>query len=142
MEPVRERSDFPVLWPVTTRWADNDIYGHVNNATYYAYFDSAVNGWLLQAVGKTIQELDAIGIVVRSDCQYLMSVAFPDDLEVGVAVTRLGRTSITYELGVFVAGQDRLHAIGTFVHVYVDRVLRRPVPIPDDIRAAAQGVAR
>ncbi|WP_233608440.1 acyl-CoA thioesterase [Nocardia stercoris] len=125
-----------------TRWADNDHYGHVNNVTYYAYFDTAVNAWLMQATGVDIRELPALGVVATTSCKYLGSISFPDDLRVGLRVTRLGRSSITYELAVFrVADGDlELAATGTFVHVYVDHATRKPVEIPDIVRTAAQAL--
>jgi acyl-CoA thioester hydrolase len=130
------RSDFPVLRPQQTRWHDNDHYGHVNNVVHYSYFDTAVNGYLIEATGTDIRDLDAIGLVVETGCRYLAPVSFPDRLEVGVAVERLGRSSITYRLGLFRAGQDEPTALARFVHVYVDRDDRTSVPVPDVIRAA------
>lgn len=135
------RADFSTFWPVPTRWADNDQYGHVNNAVYYQYFDTAVNGWLSRALGRPVDELPALGVVAETGCRYLRQASFPDLLEIGIAVTRLGRSSISYELGVFSAG-DAPHAVGRFVHVYVDRETRRPVPIPPEVAAAAALLTR
>ncbi|NKY86388.1 acyl-CoA thioesterase [Nocardia veterana] len=142
------QQDYPVLWPVPTRWADNDHYGHVNNVTYYSYFDTAVNAWLMAATGTDIRELPAIGVVAQTSCQYLGSLSFPDELRVGLRITRLGRSSITYDLAIFrvldpgdagtTAGAElELAAKGTFVHVYVDNETRKSVEIPAVIRAAA-----
>jgi acyl-CoA thioester hydrolase len=130
---------YPVLWPVPTRWADNDHYGHVNNVTYYSYFDTAVNAWLMDATGTDIRELPALGVVAQTSCQYLGSLSFPDQLQVGVRVSRLGRSSITYDLAIFREDGDALElaATGTFVHVYVDAQTREPIEIPEIIRTAA-----
>lgn len=130
---------YPVLWPVPTRWADNDHYGHVNNVMYYSYFDTAVNAWLMDATGTDIRELPALGVVAQTSCQYLGSLSFPDQLQVGVRVSRLGRSSITYDLAIFREDGDALElaATGTFVHVYVDAQTREPIEIPEIIRTAA-----
>lgn len=130
--------DFPVHWPVPTRWADNDMFGHLNNAVYYQLFDTAINGWI--AAGVTIDPvaISAQGIVAESGCRYFSELHFPERLVVGVAVTRLGNSSVTYRLGVFRGDDDEpqaVAAIGHWVHVYVDKSTRRPTPIPDDIRA-------
>lgn len=133
--------DFPVHWPVLTRWADNDMFGHLNNAVYYQLFDTAINGW----IAATAPDIDPVGmpelgVVAESGCRFLGELAFPDRLAVGLAVTRLGRSSVTYRLAVFRARDEEadpapLAALGHWVHVYVDRSTRRPVPIPDGIRA-------
>lgn len=133
-------SDFPVLWPVPTRWDDNDHYGHVNNVTYYSYFDTAVNGWLMEATGLDIRTLPAIGVVAETSCRYLSELSFPDRLQVGLSVEKLGSRSIVYSLALFRQGEDdklELAARGRFVHVYVDGSTRRPVPIPAEIVGAA-----
>ncbi len=128
-----------MLWPVPTRWADNDHYGHVNNVTYYSYFDTAVNAWLMRATGTDIRELPALGVVAQTSCQYLGSLSFPDQLQVGLRVSRLGRSSITYDLAIFREDGTTLElaATGTFVHVYVDTETREPIEIPEIIRTAA-----
>ncbi|WP_435828236.1 acyl-CoA thioesterase [Nocardia testacea] len=135
----RVTQQYPVLWPVPTRWADNDHYGHVNNVTYYAYFDTAVNAWLIDATGTDIRELPAIGIVAETSCRFHASLSFPDLLRVGLRIARLGRSSITYDLAIFREAGDELElaATGTFVHVYVDSNTRKPVEIPEVIRTAA-----
>jgi acyl-CoA thioester hydrolase len=130
------RAAFPVLRPMQTRWHDNDHYGHVNNVVYYSYFDTAVNGWLIEAAGQDIRDLPAIGVVAETSCRYLRPVGFPDRLHVGLAVTRLGRTSVAYRLAVFRGDEQEPSALGRFVHVYVDREARRPVDIPAPLRAA------
>jgi acyl-CoA thioester hydrolase len=130
--------DFPVHWPVPTRWADNDMFGHLNNAVYYQLFDTAINGWI--AAGVTIDPVTAPaqGIVAESGCRYYSELHFPQRLAVGLAVTRLGSSSVTYRLAVFDAPGEQpepVAAVGHWVHVYVDKATRRPTPIPDDIRA-------
>ena len=133
----RRLDDFPHTWPMPTRWADNDHYGHVNNVTYYAYFDTAVNAYLMAATGTDIREFEAIGLVVETACRYLAPLSFPDELVVGLAVTRLGNSSITYRIALFRADDQEPAALARFVHVYVDRTDQRTaVPIPGPIRAA------
>jgi acyl-CoA thioester hydrolase len=134
--------DFPVLWPVLTRWADNDMFGHLNNAVYYQLFDTAINGWINTNVEIDPLTAPSLGIVAESGCRYFSELRFPERLVVGLAVTRLGRTSVTYRLGVFRAAEElgdgeaqAVTALGHWVHVYVDRTSRKPVPIPDAIRS-------
>jgi acyl-CoA thioester hydrolase len=134
--------DFPVHWPVLTRWADNDMFGHLNNAVYYQLFDTAINGWIGAGVTLDPVTASAQGIVAESGCRYFSELHFPERLVVGVAVTRLGNSSVTYRLGVFRAAEElaanepqAIAAIGHWVHVYIDKTTRRPTPIPDDIRA-------
>jgi acyl-CoA thioester hydrolase len=129
-------SDFPVLWPVGTRWADNDMFGHLNNAVYYQLFDTAINAWITIGTGLDPTTMPALGVVAESGCRYFSELQFPQGLEVGLAVTRLGRSSVTYRLGVFEAGEGArpTTALGHWVHVYVDRASRKPVGIPDRIR--------
>jgi acyl-CoA thioester hydrolase len=141
--PPPTRADFPVLRPQATRWADDDRYGHVNNVVHYSWFDTAVNGELIERLGHDTRELPAIGLVVETGCRYLAPLGFPDQLEVGLAVTRLGTSSISYELAVFRAGEDAPASVGRFVHVYVDRDdQRRTVPVPDAVRAAVAHLHR
>jgi acyl-CoA thioester hydrolase len=132
-------SDFPVLWPVGTRWADNDMFGHLNNAVYYQLFDTAINAWITLGTGLDPITMPALGVVAESGCRYFSELQFPQDLQVGLAVTRLGRSSVTYRLGVFESkeGEEPLPvtALGHWVHVYVDRASRKSVPIPDPIRS-------
>jgi acyl-CoA thioester hydrolase len=131
--------DFPVHWPVLTRWADNDMFGHLNNAVYYQLFDTAINGWIATNVALDPVTTPAQGIVAESGCRYYSELHFPQRLVVGVAVTRLGNSSATYRLGIFGAvdesGPQAVAAVGHWVHVYIDKTTRRPVPIPDDIRS-------
>jgi acyl-CoA thioester hydrolase len=134
--------DFPVHWPVLTRWADNDMFGHLNNAVYYELFDTAINGWINTHVAVDPVTMRLQGIVAESGCRYFSELHFPERLVVGLAVTRLGRTSVTYRLGVFPAGEElgddepqTIAALGHWVHVYVDRSSRKPEPIPEAIRS-------
>jgi len=130
------RSDFPVLREVPTRWSDVDAYGHVNNVVHYAVFDTAVNAWLMESTGEDVRTWDALGLVVETSCRYLAELDFPAPITAGLAVERLGNSSITYRLALFGAA-DAPAAVGRFVHVYVDRTTRRPVPVPDQVRQAA-----
>ncbi|MGU3292168.1 acyl-CoA thioesterase [Williamsia sp. M5A3_1d] len=126
---------------MTTRWADNDMYGHLNNAVYYQLFDTAINAWIIESTGVDPTASSAQGVVVESGCRYFASVAFPEPVTVTIAVSRLGSSSVTYDLGLFAGPTDTdgaaptIAARGRWVHVYVDTTSRRPVPIPDDIRA-------
>src|SRR5690349_17443217 len=135
------RSAFRLFHPIATRWLDNDAYGHVNNVHYYSYFDSAVNGWLVEKGLLTITESPIVGLVVESGCTYFESVAFPDTLEAGIAVAHLGRSSVRYRVGIFKAGAEQVAAQGHFVHVYVDRTTQRPVEIPSETRAMLSELA-
>lgn len=131
------RAEFPVFRAIATRWMDNDHYGHVNNVAYYSYFDTAVNGWLIEATGVDIRGLPAIGLVVETGCRYFKPLSFPDALEVGLAIERLGTSSITYRLAIFRRGDDDAAAAGKFVHVYVDATTRETTVVPEAIRDAA-----
>ena len=131
--------NFPVRWPVTTRWADNDMFGHLNNAVHYELFDTAINGWLVEQTGVDPVTSPTPGVVAESGCRYLAELGFPEPLTVGLAVTRLGRSSVTYQLGLFGGGRGATAAaVGHWVHVYIDRDTRRPTAIPDDLRAAME----
>ena len=133
--PTRSsRADYRIFRPIATRWMDNDVYGHVNNVVYYSYFDSAVNGYLIEQGVLDIAESAVVGLVVETCCAYFESVAFPDALEAGVAVTKLGRSSVRYAIGIFKAGAELAAAQGHFVHVYVDRATQRPVEMPAQTR--------
>jgi acyl-CoA thioester hydrolase len=133
--PTR-RSEFPALRTISTRWHDNDHYGHVNNVVYYEYFDTAVNGYLIEASGTDIRELPAIGIVAETSCRFLRELSFPDTVHAGLALEKLGNSSVIYRIGLFRNDESEPAALGRFVHVYVDAVTRRPVPVPPPIRAA------
>jgi acyl-CoA thioester hydrolase len=130
------RAAYPHFLPIATRWMDNDVYGHVNNVVYYAYFDTVINRYLVDEGGLDIRDGATIGLCVESHCAYLRPVAFPDALDAGLRVAHLGRTSARYEIGIFAPGSDEPSAHGWFVHVFVDRVTRRPAPLPASIRAA------
>ncbi|MDY7562291.1 thioesterase family protein [Pseudomonas sp. 10B1] len=136
-----QRADYRYFQPISTRWHDNDIYGHVNNVTYYSYFDTAVNTYLIERGGLSIHDGDVVGFVVSSSCDYFASIAFPDLIDVGLRVGKLGKSSVQYELAVFKAGEDEACAAGRFVHVFVDRASNRPAPIPDKLREALDQLA-
>lgn len=134
------RAEFTVLRPIATRWMDNDHYGHVNNVAYYSFFDTAVNGFLIEASGTDVRDLPAIGIVAESSCRFLSAISFPDVVHAGLAVERIGTSSIVYSIGLFRNAEDSACAVGRFVHVYVDRATRRPVAIPGVIRTVVEGL--
>ncbi|VVO38903.1 acyl-CoA thioesterase [Pseudomonas fluorescens] len=133
---ANSRADYPHFRPIQTRWMDNDVYGHVNNVNYYSYFDTAVNSYLLSQGVLDFERGETIGLVVETQCNYFAPISFPDDVEAGVRVTRLGGSSVRYEIGLFRAGEAQAAAQGHFVHVYVDRESRRPVTIGDALRTA------
>ncbi len=135
------RSSYRHFTPLQTRWMDNDIYGHVNNVTYYSYFDTAVNQYLIEQGALDIEQGEVIGLVVETGCQYFAAIAFPDALEIGVRVAHVGRSSVRYEVGIFKQGDTESRAAGHFVHVYVDRQTRRPVPLPEKLRNALGRIA-
>lgn len=130
------RKAYPHFVAIPTRWMDNDTYGHVNNVVYYAYFDTAVNAHLIAAGHLDIRGGAAIGIVVETACRFHKALSFPDTVDAGLRIVRLGNSSVTYEIALFRAGDDDAAATGRFVHVWVDRGTRRPVPVPDAIRSA------
>jgi len=131
------RDDFAVVRPIQTRWADIDTYSHVNNAVHYELMDTAVNGWLMEATGADIRQLDAVGWVVETSCRYLAQLHFPTVVDVGIALTRLGRTSVAYRLALFGEAAAPI-AVGRFVHVYVGRGDHQPAPIPPAVRRALE----
>ena len=132
--PLRGRDAYRAWHDVTTRWADNDAYGHVNNVVYYAWFDTAVNAWLIRAGLLDVAEGDPIGLVVETGCRYARPLSFPEPVEIGLAVDRIGKSSISYVLGVFAKNESEAAAEGRFTHVYVGRATRRPVEIPTSWR--------
>lgn len=125
-----------MIRPIPTRWMDNDHYGHVNNVAYYSFFDTAVNGFLIETAGIDIRNLPAIGIVAESSCRFLSAVSFPDTVHAGIGIERLGSRSVVYRIVLFRGDDQEPCASGRFVHVYVDRDSRRPVEIPAAIRTA------
>ena len=135
------RSVYRHFLPLQTRWADNDIYGHVNNVAYYAYFDTIVNEYLIESGALDINKGDVIGLVVETGCNYFSPLAFPEKLEGALRVAKIGNSSVRYELAIFKAGEEKPAAEGHFVHVYVDRASRRPVPLPEAFRQALMRVA-
>ena len=132
------RADYRLFYPITTRWMDNDIYGHVNNVTYYSYFDSAVNRYLIEAGGLDIHNAPVVGFVVNSSCQYRKPIAYPDKIEAGLRVNKLGNSSVTYGVGIFREGEDDACAFGDFVHVFVNRAENKSVAMPAPIRTALE----
>lgn len=136
--PQRTRGDY--LWwdRIATRWNDNDVYGHMNNVVHYALFDTAVNRYLITEAGLDIHGGGVIGLVVETGCQYFAALAYPETVEAGVRVARVGTSSVTYEIGLYSEGSDSAAAEGRFTHVYVDRQTRRPVPLPPEMRAGLE----
>ena len=124
-------SAYRVFRVISTRWMDNDIYGHINNVVYYSWFDTAVNAHLIEQGVLDIENGSNIGLVIETQCNYFAPLAFPQTIEAGIRVARLGRSSVRYEVGLFAQGEQLTAAKGHFVHVYVDRQTRRPAPIPD-----------
>jgi len=135
------RNQYPHLLAIATRWMDNDVYQHVNNVVYYAYFDTVVNRYLLEKGVLEIGASKVIGLVVETACRYFSPIAFPDTVHAGLRVGRLGRTSVRYEVAIFRNDETEASAQGHFVHVYVDGETRRPVPLPAPLREALQPLA-
>ena len=137
MKPETKRhQNYRFLFPIQTRWADNDMYGHVNNVTYYSYFDTAANALLIQHAGFDLQNTPIIGLVVDSACSFLQELSYPEIIEVGVAIEKIGNSSLRYDLAIFKQGQNEAAAQGHFVHVFVDRQTRKSTSIPEDMRDA------
>jgi acyl-CoA thioester hydrolase len=134
------RGAYPAFLAIPTRWMDNDTYGHVNNVVYYGYFDTVVNEHLIRAGGLDIRNAPAIGIVVETACRFHKPLSFPETIDAGLRVGAIGRSSVRYEIGLFREGDDDSAATGRFVHVWVDREQRRPVPVPAAIRAALEAL--
>jgi acyl-CoA thioester hydrolase len=132
---------YPYRHAITTRWDDNDVYGHVNNVRYFAFFDTAINAFLIERGGLDIHSGEVIGLCVESHCAYSAPIAFPDAVVVGLQAGRIGRSSVRYELGVFRGGAAEPVATGWFVHVFVDRATRRSVPLPEPLRTALAGIS-
>ena len=137
-EGAESRDAYPHIETLQTRWADNDIYGHVNNVEYYAFFDTVINRWLIREGGLDIHGGGVIGVCAESHCTYTDGFAFPDDIEAGLRVGRLGNSSVTYEIGLFAVGADVPAATGWFVHVFVDAATRRPAEMPQRLRTSLE----
>lgn len=140
MSDLPTRESYRWFMPITTRWMDNDIYGHVNNVHYYSYFDTVANNYLIHEAGLDIHNGDIIGYIVNSQCDYKKAIAFPEKIEGGFRVNRLGNSSVEYGIAIFKEGESDCCAFGTFTHVFVDRETERPVPIPEQMRAALESM--
>jgi len=135
------RNQFKIFIPITTRWMDNDCYGHINNVVYYSWFDTAVNAYLIQEGVLDPSEGETIGLVVSSSCHYFESISYPEPVEVGIAVTRLGKSSVEYRIGIFTKGLDQSSAWGNFVHVYVSKLTRKPVEqLPSSFKLSLENI--
>jgi len=132
------RAAYPYVQTIPTRWMDNDVYGHVNNVTYYSYFDTVINTWLIREGGLDIHAGGQIGLCAESHCTFLAPIEFPQIVQAGLRVEKLGRSSVRYGIGLFVEGADAAVAEGWFVHVFVDRATRRAVPMEPVLRMALQ----
>jgi acyl-CoA thioester hydrolase len=134
------RSEYRAFRGISTRWMDNDVYGHVNNVVYYSWFDTVVNGHLIEQGALDIEHGAVIGLVVETQCNYFAPLAFPQNIDAGLRVSRLGRSSVRYEIGLFARGEPLTAASGHFVHVYVDRATRRPTVLPDKLKAVLEAL--
>ncbi len=135
------RAAYKHFLPLQTRWADNDVYGHINNVAYYGYFDTIVNGYLISAGALDIHKGAVIGLVVETGCKYFAPLEFPQKLDGALRAARIGNSSVRYELAIFKSGEEKPAAEGHFVHVYVDRATRRPAPLPEALRRALEKIA-
>jgi acyl-CoA thioester hydrolase len=142
LQTKKQRGDYPHVLVIPTRWMDNDIYGHVNNVVYYSFFDTVINDYLVRAGGLDIYAGPVIGLAVETQCRFHRPLAFPDAVDAGLRVGKLGRSSVRYEIGLFRVGDEEPAADGHFVHVFVDRVSRRPTPIPPPLRSALARLLR
>jgi acyl-CoA thioester hydrolase len=138
VKPQLARSDFRRFLAIPTRWLDNDSYGHVNNVVYYSYFDTVVNEHLIHDGGLDIRESPVIGVVVETGCKFYRPLSFPEVVDAGLRVRKLGRSSVTYEIALFANGEEEPSASGHFVHVWVERASGRPTPVPPRIRGALE----
>ncbi len=137
---AKTRDHYRIFRTIGTRWSDNDIYGHVNNVVYYSWFDTAVNAWLIERGALDIHAGEVIGLVVETQCNYFAPLAFPQTVQAGLRVAHLGSSSVRYEVGLFAQDSDSAAACGHFVHVYVDRETRRPVPLPAALKTALESI--
>ncbi|MEO1920051.1 MAG: thioesterase family protein [Paracoccaceae bacterium] len=133
---ISSRTDYAQFKQMTTRWRDNDVYGHMNNVVFYEYVDSAVNMWLMESASLDIPNGEIVGLVVETACTFYGPLGFPEPLDVGLRVSRIGNSSVTFEVGLFSTGAQSAAAEARFTHVYVNEKTRSPVPIPDRLRAA------
>ena len=140
--PPESRARYRHVLAIATRWMDNDLYGHVNNVVYYSYFDTVINRYLIDAGGLDIHAATVIGIAVETACRFHRSLAFPEEIDAGLRVGKLGTSSVRYEIGIFRNAEAAAAAQGHFVHVYVDRGSNRPVPLPQPLRSALEPLAR
>jgi acyl-CoA thioester hydrolase len=141
-DKTETRAAYAAFQTITTRWMDNDVYGHVNNVQYYSFFDTAVNRWLIEQGVLDIHQGEVIGLVVETSCSYFQPIAFPETVHAGIRVAKLGNSSVRYEVGLFRDDDQIVSAAGHFIHVYVDRATNRPVPLPDPLRAALTKLVR
>lgn len=137
---AHKRSDYRHFHPITTRWMDNDAYGHVNNVVYYSWFDTVVNQFLIANGALDIEHSPVIGLVIETQCNYFASVAFPERVSAGLRVARIGTSSVRYEVGIFREDEEQASAQGHFIHVYVDRASRKPAPLPENLRKLLQTI--
>lgn len=138
--PPGKRCDYPHFLDIPTRWMDNDVYGHVNNVVYYSYFDTVINRYLIDEGKLDYLKGSVIGIAAETSCRFHRSFAYPDVVEAGLRIGKLGRSSVRYEVGLFGRGDEHARAEGHFVHVFVDRSTNAPVPLPTTIRAALERI--
>ena len=139
-EKLMHRSDYSYFKNITTRWADNDIYGHINNVVYYSYVDTVANQYLIELADFNPVSAPVIGVIVHSNCNYIKAIAYPDKIEAGLTVKKLGRSSVTYGIGIFRQGESAACAYGEFVHVFVNRKDNLPISIPTKIRESLQKI--
>ena len=137
---IPARSDYPFFYPINTRWSDNDVYGHVNNVIYYSYFDTAANRYLIEEGGLDISDGEIVGFVVSSGCEYHEPITYPEPIEAGLRVEKLGNSSVRYGIGIFKQGAEEAVAHGHFVHVFVNRKANKPVSIPENLREALERI--
>ena len=134
------KSDFSKFIQITTRWMDNDVYRHVNNVVYFSFFDTAVNQNLIQEGVLDLDKSPVVGLVVENVCQYYASISFPDVVQVGLSVIKIGNSSVQYQLGIFKNDAPEICALGRFTHVYVDRQTNKPVSIPENLRCVFESM--
>jgi acyl-CoA thioester hydrolase len=139
---IPQRSDYPYLKQLTTRWIDNDIYGHVNNAHYFSYFDSVINEYLIKEGGLDIRGGAVIGLMVSSQCEYFGPLSYPQVIEIGLRTEHIGNSSVTYGVAAFSEGEEDARAAGSMTHVFVDRTTSKPTPVPAPFRRALQTIYR